>query len=61
MSEETEELYERLLNLIAEIGWSIAIPDVSDDEEVPGLIIGTEEYVGKVLACLPEDLFRLPN
>ena len=43
---------------VKEMGWNIAIPDGRDDDQVVGLIVGTEEYIDAVLSHLPED-FKL--
>ena len=41
------ELIQELSDIVAELGWNIAIQD--DEELVDGLIIGTEEYILNVL------------
>ena len=41
----------KLLILVDELGWTVAIPD-SGDETIPGLIIGTPNYVDKVTDAL---------
>lgn len=32
-----------------DMGWSIAIPDASDDDEIKGMVIGDEEYMDEML------------
>lgn len=48
MSEE--ELFDQLLEIVFKLGWDIAVPKVDDDDDVPGLIIGTPEYLDDVLS-----------
>lgn len=60
MEEQAKEISENqaleLLMIAAEaMGWTIIVPDVDDDEEVPGLIIGKEEYVDWILDTLGDD------
>ena len=47
-----EEAFEQLVVLINQLGWSMALPMSDDDPEaiVPGLVIGTEDYIHKVLS-----------
>lgn len=40
------EVLTRIAELCAEIGWDIAIP--TNEETVPGLIIGTEEFLAEM-------------
>ena len=51
---DEKEFVKKLLELLEEVGWSIALPD---NDEVQGAIIGTEEYIDTILESLPEDLF----
>ena len=46
----SDEPFIQLLQLIEELGWDLALPDIDDDDDVPGLIIGTPEYIEWVLA-----------
>ena len=56
-----------LLGVIAEaLGWNIAIPKVGDDDEVPGLIIGKDNYIQWIEDCIgdtkiPEELKKKIN
>lgn len=43
-----EQLFKEIIEIVGELGWQIAIPKGNDNDEVPGLIIGTEEYVKEV-------------
>jgi hypothetical protein len=44
------ELFETLLDTVGKLGWNMAIPTTKDEEEVvPGLVIGTQDYIDKVL------------
>lgn len=47
-----EQLFKELIEIVGELGWVVAIPNGEDNEEVPGLIVGTEEYVDKVSDAL---------
>ena len=47
--------FEKLIQLIQNLGWDIALPDLNDDDEVPGMVIGNENYVQSVIECLPDD------
>lgn len=49
-----EQLFKELIEIVGELGWSVCIPQGPEDEEVPGLIIGTDEYVEKVTRALEE-------
>lgn len=53
-----EELLGTLVATISQLGWSVALPDIDDEATVPGMIIGTENYIDAVLKHLPEDLFK---
>jgi hypothetical protein len=48
------QLIKDLLEICEELGWSVAIPDTEEDEEVPGLIIGNPEYIEKVLDAVDQ-------
>lgn len=49
MSEE-EKLFEQLVTIVEKLGWTIALPNVENDEDpLPGLIVGENWYVQKVL------------
>lgn len=47
------ELIQSLADICEELGWIIAIP--SQDELVPGLIIGSEEFVADVIQTVYGD------
>ena len=52
-----DELFETLIATVAQLGWTIAIPDTGDDNSpVSGLIIGTPEYVDSVVIHLPDKM-----
>jgi len=38
-----------------DMGWGLAIPDASDDEEIKGMVIGDEEYMDEVLDSSDEE------
>jgi hypothetical protein len=43
----------KLLSIaVKALGWNIAIPEVNEDADVPGLIIGKPEYIDWVLNCI---------
>ena len=47
----------RLLWVLEDLKWNIAMPKIDDDDEIiPGFIIGESEYIDKVLSYLPEDI-----
>ena len=47
---ESEKLFESLLEIVSKLGWVVAFPKSDDPEaEVPGMVIGTEQYVTDVL------------
>lgn len=37
------------------LGWQMAIPDVADDEEVPGLVCGNDEWMSQYVDVVPEE------
>lgn len=43
-----EQLFKELIEIVGELGWQVSIPKGADNDEVPGLIIGTDEYINKV-------------
>lgn len=49
MTEEQERAFEGLMEFAKLSGWIIAIPKMADDDDVIGLVMGTEEYVDDVL------------
>jgi hypothetical protein len=53
-AEYKQQLIKDLLTICEELGWNVAIPQVEEDDEVPGLIIGTAEYVEMVTEALDE-------
>lgn len=49
----------RLIRAIHDLDWTVAVPVLkTEDDSVPGLIIGTEEYVDAVVQHLPNDLVQ---
>lgn len=50
-SAEGKEIHPAMLITIAsmEMGWLMAIPNGNDDDELNGMIVGTEEYIKSVL------------
>jgi hypothetical protein len=44
--------YKLLIEVITALEWSIAIPKVDDDMNVPGLVIGKRDYIDWVLKCI---------
>lgn len=54
-SQYREQLFKELIQIVGELGWSVAIPDGDDNEEVPGLIIGSSDYVDKVTEAVRKD------
>lgn len=49
-----EQLFKELIEIVGELGWQVAIPNGPEDDEVPGLIIGTEEYVNRVTEAMED-------
>lgn len=49
-----DEALEKLVEAVAELGWVVAIPAASDDEECPGLIVGEASYVEKITDALEQ-------
>ena len=43
------ELIQELSELVAQLGWVIGMPD--GDEQVPGLIIGKQDFVEEVVTA----------
>lgn len=52
------ELMDTLVATIAQLGWTVALPELNDDDPVPGMIIGTNEYVGSIIDNLPDNMFN---
>lgn len=52
------EAFELLIDIIHKVGWTMALPDIPDDEQVPGMIIGTEEFVNDACAGREADYWR---
>ena len=50
-----KQIFDDLLQAIAALGWTVAVPGVGDDDDVPGLIVGKDEYVNAILEYIPED------
>ena len=55
---KVELLVETLVNF-KEMGWNIAMPSVGQNDEIPGLIVGTPQYVDQVCEALDQGHFRL--
>ena len=55
--EEIEQKFVELMQICEDLGWSVSIPKLKDDNsEVPGLIIGTRGYINLITENLPDDL-----
>ena len=56
-----DEQIERLMALLEELGWQLAIPEQYDD--TPGFIIGCDEYVDSIVdkLDLAEKLQEMDN
>lgn len=52
------QLFKELIEIVGELGWQVSIPKGPEDEEVPGMIIGTPEYTTKVLEAVDGKLNR---
>lgn len=48
------ELFRELIQCLSDLGWCIAIPDIEDHEEFPGMIVGSPEYVDRILSHIPD-------
>jgi len=50
-SQEENAIHPMMLIAMAamDMGWKIVIPDGEPDAEVPGMIVGTDEYIDDVL------------
>lgn len=46
----TDELLAELLQIINELEWVIAMPNAEEDDEIPGMIIGTSAFVNEVIS-----------
>ena len=52
-------LLSKFVELIKEMGWSIAIPkDVDGSDLVRGVIVGEAEYIDGILNCLEKNNFK---
>lgn len=49
---DRDALFRQLFAVVRDLGWSIGVPDDDSDNEVPGLIVGSAEYVAFVTAAL---------
>ena len=47
-----KDAFQLLMTIAEALRWNIAIPMVGDDEEVPGLIIGKDEYINWIQDCI---------
>ena len=47
--QEQMQLFKELLEIVKEIGWRVALPVIADDEEVSGMVIGTDAYIEKMV------------
>lgn len=43
-----EELLQKLIDILKEADWGICIPNLKPDDDVPGMIIGTDEYIKSI-------------
>ena len=60
MTGQERELFQALIEIVQELGWSIAIPEdqFSDNpDDVRGMIIGDPEYLEYILGNIPEGGF----
>jgi len=47
---EVEEVFETFCKCAQILGWNcIAIPKVDDEDDIPGVIIGNEQYVNDII------------
>lgn len=51
------ELYVTLIEAISALGWHLAIPKLRGDQIVPGMVIGTDEYINAVLKQVKKPLY----
>lgn len=57
--EEKLELVTKLISIVEELGWDIAIPaDEDNASAVSGLIMGTTEYLHEILPHLEGRVFQ---
>jgi hypothetical protein len=55
-AEYRKQLFIELIEIVAELGWNVGIPeDVEEGEEVPGLIIGERDYVDSILEKIDKE------
>jgi hypothetical protein len=56
-SAEGKEIHPAMLVVMAaqEMGWDIAIPDIKEDEEIQGMVIGTSAYMNNTLGMQKEE------
>jgi hypothetical protein len=58
-SEEGKEIHPEMLIVMAVLdrGWNMAIPDPkgAEDSELPGMIVGTQEYIDDILNKKKDD------
>ena len=58
MDNEKDKLIKAIMDACEQLNWSIAIPDDDHGDNIRGLIIGTDEYIGEILAInSPDDFF----
>ncbi len=50
------QLFKELIDIIHELGWSVALPNVDEDSIVPGMIIGEQEYIDSIVDQLDDDM-----
>lgn len=51
-----EQAIEAIAKASEFFGWTIAFSNsLSDEENIPGMIIGTEQYVNSIMDNLPDD------
>lgn len=58
--EDKALLFQQLAELIKKMGWGIAIPELKEKDAVPGLIIGTDEYLQTITSLLPKPFEETP-
>ena len=53
-AEDTRALMMELIKIIKDLGWAAGIPQLGENDVVPGMVIGIPEYVEGVLDYIPE-------
>lgn len=52
--EAISQFVETLIRGAGGLGWAIAIPNGPDEMALPGLIVGTREYINDITSNLPD-------